>query len=162
MPHFVSEKEVPLERACISSGRVRMKRSRLLRSHWRHEQILQVFQKRLSIVDPPVAEFCAALEDELQWKAFQAAKAIGERSQPPSIQNLDLLKSFTATVSTSYVYEAPVPWLSGFTPSAFEGASGSSDAWDLQAPWQPWASQPDAVSAIHVECVWHSIPLQVC
>lgn len=120
-----------------------------------------MFRKRLNIVDPPAAEFCTALEDELKWKAFQAATAIGERPQPPSAHNLELLKTFSATVSTSYVYEAPVPWLNGFKPSMFEGASGSREAWDLSAPWQPWASLPDALVGIHVECVWHSVPLQV-
>jgi hypothetical protein len=122
---------------------------------------MQVLSKRLTVVDPPAAEFCTALEHELNGKAREAVRAVGEHSVPPSAQGLQLLRAFSATVSSSYVYEAPVPWLHGFTPKKFDGAASSKNAWDFQAPWQPWASLPDPVSSVHVECVWHSLPLQV-
>jgi hypothetical protein len=123
---------------------------------------MQVLTKRLSIIDPQAAEFCTLLEQELTWKPFQASTAVGDCSEPPSACSLQLLNAFSAKVSSSYVYEAPVPWLNGFTPSVFEGAASSKDEWDFQAPWKPQASLPDPISTIHVKCVWHSFPLQVC
>ena len=53
------------------------------------------------------------------------------------------------------------PWMNGFTPHAYRQACATPEAWDLHAPWRPWAELPDLVSSIRLELTWSATPVQV-
>jgi hypothetical protein len=119
---------------------------------------LQALQKRLSNVHPTAAQYCNFLEAQLDWKPFQPAGVIGKALTPPSESDLYVKEKFSVAVSTKLAYEVPVPWLNGFLPGSH---IQDRPLWDALAPWQPWASLHDPIAAVHVECTWDSVPLQV-
>jgi hypothetical protein len=103
---------------------------------------MQVLARRLGGADPGATAFCNAMS--LQSTSDKCEEA-----------------HFTVAVSSCIVHLVPAPVQHGFVQGIWGMARGAPDAWDLGAPWHPWAEQPEPVKAIHIDLIWGLVSVQV-
>eukprot|EP00892_Ulva_mutabilis_P006289 jgi/Ulvmu1/4031/UM019_0008.1 len=116
--------------------------------------VLTTMSKHLQTADPRAAFLCMHLDHIIgQHGAFDDDLL----AKFPKI--VDPMRT-TIAVSRHVVYELEAPWMNGFTPHAYRSACALPEAWDMHAPWRPWAELPDFVSGVRLEVTWRCLPLQ--